>query len=374
MTTIADAPTSSRTPAPQPGGFSPIDAFDAANREPQPGVQLRLVREAAARFRTWFASTGMPDAVVSADLVSLPYPTRFGLFRAHLSPAPYLTITNRLLMVRWMDPDGRRRTLLWEPSDVELDANTPFFARLSRTLPKRLEPLVVRYHGSVVQRLAGLGVRPEEVDWITFDHLHTQDVRRWIGTDSPAADISPHRPVEATFPNAKLIVQQAELDALADLHPLQRPWYQPETYADLRRDRILAVSGDLLLGPGVALVTTPGHTIGNHSLVLNTDSGIWVSSENVIATECLTPEHSRIPGVRRHVDTWGVEIILNANTLEATAQQYNSCVKEKTIADRSRRDPRFLQFLPSSELTANRLSPGTAPTFFHGGIRHGASS
>jgi hypothetical protein len=30
--------------------------------------------------------------------------------------------------------------------------------------------------------------------------------------------------------------------------------------------------------------------------------------------------------------------------------------------------------MPSSELTANRLNPGTAPTFIHGGIRHGSLS
>ena len=372
MTTIADAPPTTGSPAPLPAGFQPIDAFTAAAAAEQAGARLRLVREAATAFRSWFAATGRPDAVVSADLVSLPYPTRFGLFRAHLSPSPFLTITNRLVVVRWSEPDGRRRTLLWEPSDVELGANTPFFARMSKTMPKRLESMVVRFHGTVPQRLAQLGIAPEEVDWLCFDHLHTQDVRRWIGTNSPAPDISPDRPVAPLFPNARLIVQQTELDAIAELHPLQRQWYQPQTYGDLIADRILPVRGDLLLGPGVALLATPGHTIGNHSLVLNTDTGIWVTSENVIATECLTPEHSRIPGVRRHVDTWGFEVILNANTIEATAEQYNSCVQEKSIADRSRRDPRFLQFLPSSELTANRLNPGTSPTFFHGGIHHGS--
>ena len=180
------------------------------------------------------------------------------------------------------------------------------------------------------------------------------------------------KPVEPAFPNARLIVQRAELEAIEDLHPLQRPWYQPETYADIRPDALMRIEGDVLLGPGVALLSTPGHTMGNQSLVLNTSSGIWASSENVIAAECLTPEHSRIPGVRRWALEWGQEIVLNANTIEATAEQYNSCVKEKTVVDRSARDSRFLQFLPSSELTANRLWPLTRPTFVHGGISHTA--
>ena len=92
-----------------------------------------------------------------------------------------------------------------------------------------------------------------------------------------------------------------------------------------------------------------------------------------MAAECLTPEHSRIPGVASWTRRWGQEVVLNANTIETTADQYNSLVVEKTLVDRSQRDSRFLQFLPTSELTASRFSPGTRPTFFHGGLRHGKS-
>jgi hypothetical protein len=64
----------------------------------------------------------MPDSVVTCDLVTLPYPTKFGLFRAAATPAPFLSITNRMLVIRWTDTSGRRRTLLFEPSDVDLGA------------------------------------------------------------------------------------------------------------------------------------------------------------------------------------------------------------------------------------------------------------
>jgi hypothetical protein len=367
MTTIADrAAVTAAAPA-------RIAHFAAADAAATTGAQLRAVREAARSFREWFASTGTPESVSTHDLVSLPYPTRFGLWRAARTPAPFLTITNRLIIVRWRE-GARERTLLFEPSDVELGRNTPYFAALTARTPKRLEGVIVNQRGTVLERLRTAGIDPAGVDYLMFDHLHTQDVRRWIGTEHPAPDISPKRPVDPVFPNARLVVQRAELDAIADLHPLQRPWYQPETYADLRGDAILAIDGDVLLGPGVAVLGTPGHTIGNQSLVLNTSTGIWASSENVIAAECLTPEHSRIPGVRAWALEWGQEVVLNANTLEATAQQYNSCVKEKSVVDRSVRDPRFLQFLPSSELTASALAPGTKPTFTHGGISHRTSA
>lgn len=372
-TTTVDLSASGTTPLPP--GWQRIDHFAQANATVQAGEQLRLIREAAPRFRDWFATTGTPDFVGTYDLVSLPYPTRFGLFRAARTPAPFLTITNRLLVVRWHEPDGKARTLLFEPSDTELDANTPYFRRLaerSARLPKRLQDVIVRYHGTVLDHLARLGIAPAEVDYLTFDHLHTQDVRRWIGTNSPAPDISPRQPVPPAFPNARLIVQRTEIEALRELHPLQRPWYQPETYTDLREGSLLVVEGDVLLGPGIALLHTPGHTLGNHTLVLNTSSGIWASSENVVAAECLTPEVSRIPGLRAWAEEWGQEVVINANTIELTAQQYNSAVKEKLIVDRSAVDPRFLQFFPSSELTANPLNPGTRPTFVHRGIRHGS--
>ncbi|MDF2468407.1 hypothetical protein [Rhodococcus erythropolis] len=105
--------------------------------------------------------------------------------------------------------------------------------------------------------------------------------------------------------------------------------------------------------------------------MLNTDTGIWAVSENASATECLTSERSRISGLAHAAKNWGHEVILNANTLETTYEQYNSLVIEKTIVDVSQQDAQFVQFFPSSELTGARLNPGTSPTFTHGAIEHG---
>ncbi len=350
-----------------------LDRVHAA--EGGPGAALRAARTAASDFRREFAATGRPAHISTHDLVTLPYPTRFGLWRAPVSPAPFLFITNRLVIVRWDDAGGRRRTLLWEPSDVELDANTPFFAALQDTTPAAATKLMVREYATVTQCLAQAGIDPGEVDYLAFDHLHTQDVRRLLGTTRPQADISPDAPVPAAFPNARLVVQRHELAAMRDLHPLQRPWYQPETYLDLDPDRLLPIDGDRLLGPGVAVVRTPGHATGNQTLLLNTGTGIWAMSENVVAAECLTPEHSKLPGVAAWASRWSQEVVLNANTIETAADQYNFCVLEKTLADRSQRDSRFLQFLPTSELTASPYAPGTRPTFAHGsaGPSEGAS-
>lgn len=350
----------------------PIDTLERVHgADGGPGMALRMTRIAGGDFRREFATTGHVCHVSTHDLVTLPYPTRFGLWRAAVTPAPFLMITNRLVVVRWNDSDGHRRTLLWEPSDVELDANTPYFAALDHASPSSVRKLVMPGFATVAQRLAQAGINPEDVDYIGFDHLHTQDVRRLIGTVKPQHDISPSAPVPALFPNAKLVVQREELEAMRDLHPLQRPWYQPETMVDLDPARIAPIEGDRLLGPGVAIVRTPGHATGNQTLVLNTETGIWAMSENVVAAELLTPEHSKIPGVASWARKWGQELILNANTIESTATQYNSCVLEKTLVDPAQSDERFLQFFPTSELTASVLAPGASPTFTHRSLQAG---
>lgn len=377
MTTvgIAERLTTAPVAIPRPeltASFPRIDTFDQALTAPGGyGARLRACRTAALDFRRQFAATGQPDSVRTHDLISLPYPTRYGLFRAAASPTPFVTITNRMLIIRWTDSDGARRTLLFEPSDHQLDANTPYFAELQRLSPGPLRSLFVHEHTDVLTACMAAGVCPTEVDYIAFDHLHTQDVRRWLGTSRPQPDISPRAPVKAAFPNAKLLAQRDELNAMADLHPFQRPWYQPTTFVDVPPEKIQPLDGSVLLGPGVALISTPGHAMGNQTLILNTDNGIWAISENAIASECLTPEHSRIPGLARSARSWGHEVVLNANTIETTYEQYNSLVIEKTIAEVSQRDSRFLQFFPSSELTPSRLNPGTAPTFTHRAIRHG---
>ena len=370
MTTLLEPLLAGVTASPQPTVGTAIDVFAEADAERQPGRALSLIRAAVPEFRRTFAASGLPHLVSTHDLVSLPYPTKFGLFRAAKTPAPFLTITNRMVIVRWLDASDRTRTLLFEPSDHELGANTPYFAALAAKMPSALRTVTVSEHGTVLGHLGAAGIRPDEVDYVLFDHLHTQDVRRLLGTTVPQADISPDAPVMPWLPNARMLVQRTELEAMAELHPLQRPWYQPETYADLRPESLLVIDGDVLLGPGVAVIATPGHTIGNQSLVLNTSTGIWASSENVIATECLTPELSRIPGLAKWARGWGQEVVINANTIEATATQFNSCVKEKLVVDRSAVDARFLQFFPSSELTRSRTAPGAAPTFTHGGIAH----
>lgn len=370
-------PTTDPIALPEPtgsaDGLTVIESLLPARTAPGGvGARLRATKAAAEVFRREFAATGTPDYAESFDLSSIPYPTKFGLWRASDIEAEFMNFRIRMFAAQWTDAGGQRRTLLFNASDGPLDSNTPYFSDLFRSRPKDEVRKIVKVHHTPMEHLEAVGIAPEDVDYIAYDHLHTQDVRHWLGTTRPQDDISPDAPVDPIFPNARLIVQRSEWESMSDLHPFQLPWYQPTTYADVPAEKIIAVDGDVLLGPGVALLLTYGHVAGNMSLCLNTNTGIWTFSENAVATEMVTPEHSEIPGVAAWAKQWHQEVVINANTIESAADQYNSLVLEKYVADFSAVDSRFRQFFPTAELIP--MLPGAAvPTFMHEHLLHGTA-
>ena len=140
---------------------------------------------------------------------------------------------------------------------------------------------------------------------------------------------------------------------------------------DVPEESLLMVDGDVELGEGVAFAWTPGHTDGNQSLVINTEDGVWVSSENGVAADSWHPHLSKIPGVRKYAEFFNREVILNSNTLEDSIDQYDSMIKEKALADAHRDDPRWLQIFPSSEMASFRRQWPVVPTFTYGGMNYG---
>jgi len=161
------------------------------------------------------------------------------------------------------------------------------------------------------------------------------------------------------------------VDTFKAVHPMQWAWYVPGGMDDVIDDNLVLLDGDIELGKGVAIVQTPGHTDGNHRLVLNTGDGVFVSSENGVCADSWQPQLSKIPGVRKYAEFWNREVILNSNTLEDTLDQYDSMVKEKALADANAKDPRWLNVFPSSEMADFRRQWPVVPTFWHGGMNYG---
>lgn len=341
--------------------ITPVAHFAGARDHATPIDRLRHVRRSARAFREEMLSGSKARFFKSCNLVKVPYPTKYGLRDACSLPTPYIHILNRLFIVQFETPHGVK-TLLAEPLDRLGNAETPFFKRLGQPLggaDGKIPSMVWPALGEVTEILASLGIRPEDVDYITYDHLHTQDLRKWLGGNRPY------------FPNAKLLVTRQEWASTKGLLPTQADWYCPHGTDGVPEDRLVFLDSDVRLGDSVALIRTPGHTEGNHSIVVHTDEGLFVTSENGVAPEAYAPEHSRLPGLRKWAKMTGSEVVLNGNTLEGSVDQYISMVQEKEIAGPSARNPDFPNMACSSEMSAHWLSPGLTPTFNLGEVEFG---
>ncbi|MFN7975585.1 MAG: hypothetical protein U0166_25135 [Acidobacteriota bacterium] len=340
-------------------GMRPIVDFDGLASIASPGARLDEIRRVTPRFRDRFASEGAATALRTLPLATFPYPQKYGLGYVSLHPAPYAMISHRCHLVRYRDWDGVPRTLLFNPTDTERAKAAPFFAQLIAFYGSAIsEGLLSTTQGSVLQHLSWLSLPPEAIDYIAFDHLHVQDLRGWLS--------------EGLLPRAILLVQERELRGAQRLHPLQCHWYVPGGVDGLDPDRVLLLRGDVSLGPGVALLATPGHTWGNHTLAVHHGGGrVTCVSENGISADNYAPRASRIPGLARHARERGVEVVMNANTLEGSLDQYTSMVKEQLVAGPLREAPDFYDVMPSSELTMSLLALGLRATFEHREVAFG---
>lgn len=348
-------------PKPATAPVRTIPEFDGLHELWPRGVRLDRIREAATAYKERFKEQGIVRGVRSVDLATAPYLTKYAFHGAAHSPNPYVSMTNRMVTVQYEDFDGRLRTLLWEPTEPDGSAEAPFYSQLiERTehnrLYKALERFTYKLYTTPEDALRKTGIRAEDVDFLSFDHLHVQDPRL----------ILPH------FPNAKMLVQSKELATVEALHPMQWYWYVDGALDGIPEERLIVLDGDVELGRGVSLAWTPGHTDGNHSLVINTEDGVWVSSENGVAIDNWQPDRSRIPGVREYAQSQRREVCPNANTLEDSIDQYDSMVKEKSLADFSRRDPGWKQILPSSELESWKRQWPVVPSYRHGPLAYGS--
>lgn len=124
------------------------------------------------------------------------------------------------------------------------------------------------------------GLSMDDIDTVILSHLD-RDHAGWIGE----------------FKNAEVIVQKDEYTAAA-VEPA--PYYNPVTpvksYAE-RDVRWKLIIGDEVLMPGLTLFTTPGHTIGHQSLMVDLPQTgtVILTADAFLDLECL--EKEIIPGV-----------------------------------------------------------------------------
>lgn len=341
----------------------PIHDFDGARDAASPQDRLREIRRRAAGFRERFLDEPVIGHARSVNLLRVPYPSWYaftGVYAQAVFKPAMVHLLTRMAILQYEDFEGRLRILLFGASDHEAGRATPFFQRLAAKTPSMLHSTIAPVHATVPQALAACGISPRDVDYLSFDHLHTQDLRRWLG-DADSGGF---------FPKAKLLVHAQEWRSVQALLPIQSDWYCPDGARGVAASRVIAFDGSVQLGRGIALMHTPGHTEGNHSLVYRAPEGIRVSSENGVAADSWTPGHSRSNAIRRYARATGVEVILNGNTQEGGIDQYLSMVQEKCIAGASGTSA-FANCVPSSECTPYWLFPGTPESHLFGEMSFG---
>jgi len=343
---------------------TPLQDFDPAWKEPLAGKRCRAVRAAAERVRQRFAIGPRVVSVRTIDQATLPYPTKYAFSATAFSPAPYVTLTHRCVLVQFMQK-GTVKNLLFNPTDVVASRRAPYFARLIERF-RRFEPLLSKRFDSVTEKLASFGLSNRDIDYVAFDHFHTQDLRGLLGTRRKGSEAR-----APLYPNAVLLAPKNEWDDWDDLHPLQTAFFVRDGKEDVREERVAFLDGDLSLGDGVLLLRTPGHTCGNQTLFLNTDNGVWGISENGTCADNWSPLESKIKGLATACRRQDLDLVLNSNTPESSANQYASMMLERTIVDRVARAPAFVQMFSSSEVTPSVLAPGLRPTVIHGEITSG---
>jgi len=112
---------------------------------------------------------------------------------------------------------------------------------------------------TIVDQLSELGLRAEDIDYVAVSHAHFD-----------------HAGQVNDFPNATLIIQRAELDAMADTAVASKRYILAELFSShigasgKERKRVRAIDGDVdLFGDGsLTTIRTPGHTPGSMALLL----------------------------------------------------------------------------------------------------------
>lgn len=206
------------------------------------------------RIQLWIIPVGAFDA----DVAALTPHDRSG--RRTAAPVyAYLVDTGQ----GWLLFDtGCSRTLMADPASV-LGSGVA-----------ALTPVMDPERDYITQQLAALGVDPSGIALLATSHLHF---------DHAGANADP------AWARAEFLVQRAEWEAVR-----QQPRHYPDAGLNPPAGaRLRLLDGDTPIAPGVTLISTPGHTPGHQSLMVEFPSGggVFITSDAVYTRAHYDPAH-----------------------------------------------------------------------------------
>ena len=137
--------------------------------------------------------------------------------------------------------------------------------------------------GPLLDGLEERGVRPADVDVLVLTHLHHD-----------------HASHVDRFPGARVLVQREELAFARDPLPPYRRSYPEAHWRRLEDLDVTLLDGDHRVADGVELLSTPGHTPGGQSVVVETAGG-----PHALVGDLAYNRHNLEPGIDRLVDATG---------------------------------------------------------------------
>lgn len=127
---------------------------------------------------------------------------------------------------------------------------------------------VTKLDRTIAAQLKEIGLRPEDINYVAVSHSHFD-----------------HSGQVDDFPNATLIIQRAELDAMADIEKASAHYIDVSLFSthvagkDLKRVRVIDGDTDLFGDGTLKAIHTPGHTPGSMALLLKLNkAGYYVLS------------------------------------------------------------------------------------------------
>jgi N-acyl homoserine lactone hydrolase len=138
---------------------------------------------------------------------------------------------------------------------------------------------------SVAAALGDLGLTPADISLVINTHLHFD-----------------HCGQNAVFPHASIYVQRTELSRA------EREARDIYDWFDFMNARFELLDGDTEILPGLSVITTPGHTSGHQSVVVQSADGgpdLLVGDAAYTPREYTAPERDDLPpGQARDLTAW----------------------------------------------------------------------
>jgi glyoxylase-like metal-dependent hydrolase (beta-lactamase superfamily II) len=169
-------------------------------------------------------------------------------------------------IIAWYLTDGTHKVMVDTAGPPEMEEKMPMSVK-----PEQL----------ISNALGRLGVTPGEIEVVITTHLH------WD-----------HSYNNDLFPNAKFYVQRKELAYSVTALPIHA-----ETYLHWERflkTPYLMLDGDADILDGISVITTPGHTPGSQSVVVDTTAGTFVLISDLVNTNDFWEAEPKIAGGVHH--------------------------------------------------------------------------